>query len=158
MPDPALLPLLLLAPLLCVVGYFDLRYMRIPNVLSIVALLLFGVCVVVAPPDDLQMRVAAGAAVFALGFLGFAFGLLGGGDVKILACLVLFIPFAGLPDFARHFAWALSIGIAALLLLRQVPALRRSSWRGFAERRGYPMGISIAAAGIGHTALAMVAT
>lgn len=161
MPDlpvpSALLPLILLAPVLLAVGYFDLRYMRIPNALSLVALAIFALCTALAPPDDLLFRLGAAAAVFALGFVAFALGLLGGGDVKILACLVLFVPVAGLAHFAQHFALALSLGITVLLALRRVPALQRSDWRGFSERRGFPMGIAIALAGLAYPVLAVTA-
>lgn len=161
MPDlpvpSALLPLILLAPVLLAVGYFDLRYMRIPNALSLIALAIFALCAALAPPDDLMFRLGAAAAVLALGFIAFALGLVGGGDVKILACLVLFVPFAGLAQFAQNFALALSLGITVLLALRRVPALQRSSWRGFSERRGFPMGISIALAGLAYPVLAVTA-
>ena len=64
----------------------DLLTMTIPNRLSIVLLVSF---VAIAPfaglgAYDLAMHLGAGAAVFAACFALFAFGIMGGGDAKIL--------------------------------------------------------------------------
>lgn len=161
MPDGAALaglwPLLMLAPLLCAVAYFDLRYMRIPNALCLISLGLFALACLVAPPTDLTARLVAAAAVFALGFAGFAFGLIGGGDVKMLACLMLFIPAAGVVGFAQIFALALAVGIAGLLALRAIPRLRAANWAGLSDQHGYPMGISISLAGLAYPLWAILA-
>ncbi|TMV67782.1 hypothetical protein FGG78_31750, partial [Thioclava sp. BHET1] len=47
------LPLLMLAPVLLIVAYCDLRHMRIPNMLSLIALGLFALCALMLPPADL---------------------------------------------------------------------------------------------------------
>ena len=158
MPEPVpiatLAPLVLLAPLLCTVAYFDLRYMRIPNWLSLLALAAFALACLFAPPVDLGPRLIAAGAVFLLGFAAFALGLIGGGDVKILACLILFIPVPGLIGFARLFALSLAIGIAGLTLLRAIRPLREIGWLGLSEQRGFPMGISIALAGLAYPLVA----
>lgn len=143
-------PLFLLAPLLCAVAYFDLRYMRIPNWLSLLALATFALACLIAPPEDLGPRLLAGGSVFLLGFAAFALGLIGGGDVKILSCLTLFIPASGLAGFAQLFALSLAVGIVGLTLLRAIRPLRHIGWLGLAEQRGFPMGISIAMAGLAY--------
>lgn len=153
MPDAAVLPILATAPLLVAVAYFDLRYMRIPNAISLLAVALFAAFSLILPPDDLMQRLAAAAAVLGIGFLAFALRLFGGGDVKILASLVLFVPISGLNDFAMLLAWGLAVGIALVLALRKLPANWREGWVGLADQRGIPMGVSIAMAGLAYPIL-----
>lgn len=146
--------LVLLTPLLVAVALFDLRYMRIPNAISLLAIALFAVFALIAPPDDLLLRVIAAAVVLGVGFIAFALGLFGGGDVKILASLMLFVPTAGLNAFAIHLACGLTFGIALVLALRKMPAILREGWVGLADQRGIPMGVSIAMAGLAYPILA----
>lgn len=161
MPDPwspTVLPLMLLVPVLLAVGYFDLRYMRIPNGLALLSLALFAACAPFLPADELQLRLTVALCVLVAGFLAFAFNLFGGGDAKMLACLALFIPATTYPAFLQLFAVALAFGMLAVLAIRRIPAARRSSWRGLAEMRGFPMGVSIALAGILHPIALAAAT
>ena len=149
-PFATIAPLVLIAPLLCAVAYFDLRYMRIPNGLSLLALVAFALVCLFAPPEDLGLRVLAAGSVFLLGLAAFAFGLVGGGDVKIFASLLLFVPFSGMIGFAQLFALSLAVGIAGLTLLRAIRPLRQIGWLGLSDQRGFPMGISIALAGLSY--------
>ena len=66
----SVLPILLTVPVLVLVAYCDLRFMRIPNVLSILLVVLFVGSSLVFPPNDLLMRVSVAAAVFGLGDRG----------------------------------------------------------------------------------------
>ena len=141
-------PLMLLAPILLAVGYFDLRYMRIPNVLSIIAVALFAVSVLVATPDDLVARLLVAGAVFAIGFTGFCFRILGGGDVKILSALMLFIPLHDLIIFANVFSVSMMVGIIAILSVRRMPFASQTGWKAISASTRFPMGISIGFAGI----------
>jgi len=141
-------PLMLLAPVLLAVMYFDLRYMRIPNVLSIVAVALFAVSALVNTPDDLVARLVVAGAVFAIGFAGFCFRILGGGDVKILSALLLFIPLQDLTIFANVFSASLMLGIIAILSVRRMPFAGGTSWKSISASTRFPMGISIGFAGI----------
>lgn len=149
----ALVPLVLLAPVLIAAAYFDLRDMRIPNWLSLLALALFLVSAAVAPPADLGGRVLAAGVVFVLGFTAFAFRLLGGGDVKLLSVLMLFIPSAGLLTFARLFSAALLLGVLIVVAMRRLPAAQRLAWKTFAAPGRLPAGLPIAMAGLGFAAL-----
>jgi prepilin peptidase CpaA len=88
----------------------------------------------------LAADVAAAAAVFLLGAVGFRFGLVGGGDVKLLAAAALWLGAAALMPFLT--ATALAGGaLAAAFLLRAL--LRRD-----AGKVALPYGIAIAAGGI----------
>jgi prepilin peptidase CpaA len=147
MPE-ALWPLVALAPILLFAGASDLRHMRIPNALSLAALALFALCATATPPADLLARLLTAGVVFALGFAAFCLRLFGGGDVKLLAALMLFVPTALLPLFGLIFSAALLAGIALLLALRRIPALNRVGWRSLARGNHFPMGISIALAGL----------
>ncbi|KAB2883633.1 MAG: hypothetical protein F9K34_11265 [Albidovulum sp.] len=149
-----LMPLVLVAPIFLWGAWSDLRRMRIPNAVSIIAVAVFVATAVVAPPEDLGLRVAAAAAVFALGFVTYLFGLFGGGDVKMLSALVLFVPVPTLALFAYVFSAAMLAGMAAILLLRRLPAAQRLGWKSISGSTGFPMGLSIAMAGLAHPAAA----
>ncbi|MDG4647341.1 prepilin peptidase [Roseibacterium sp. SDUM158017] len=145
-----LTPLLLLAPALVAVAYCDLRYMKIPNALVMGALALFVVTAPMLGWSELGARVAAGASVLAVGFVLFAMRLFGGGDVKMMAALMLFVPSQTYTLFGLGFSAAMMAGIGIVLALRTVPALAGSSWVGLQQRGTFPMGISIAMTGLAH--------
>lgn len=152
----SLVPLILISPILIAVAYCDLRFMRIPNVLSVMILASFVISSLIYPPDDLFARFAVAAAVFALGFAGFCFRMLGGGDVKILSALMLLVPLHSLTLFAYIFSAAMLVGIATILTLRRLPLAAGHRWKSISGSTRFPMGISIALAGVVHP-LAMVA-
>ena len=141
--------------LLVMAGVSDLCSLRIPNWLtaSLAAAFpplawLFGHHV------DWWSHLAAGSAVFAAAAVLFAFRLMGGGDVKLLAAVALWtglgrlLPFLALTAmiggvFALG-ALALRshvVQVALLAILRQLPAVAQ-------EKAKIPYGVPIAAAGI----------
>jgi prepilin peptidase CpaA len=64
----------------------------------------------------MAIQSAAGIGVFAVCYLFFALGQMGGGDVKLLGALALWIPFDRLPALVVVMAvigWMLTIGMAA---------------------------------------------
>lgn len=147
--SPDLLPLVLVAPLLVAMGYCDLKAMRIPNRLVIAMVVLF---VLIAPfalaPIDIFWRLLAAGIVLLVSTVGFVFGILAGGDVKGLSALILFVP----PDqhivFAFIFSAAMLSGLSGVLLLRRGLADPDASWAVLADSQGFPMGVSIALAGL----------
>lgn len=151
-----MIPLLLIAPLLVAVAYSDLSRMRIPNLLSLVALAVFGLAALISPPDDLVARVSVAGTVFVLGFGAFCLGLFGGGDVKMLAALLLFVPVPTMPLFGLVFSASMLAGIAIVLGLRRIPAAHRLGWKSISGSTGFPMGLSIAMAGLLHPAAAFL--
>lgn len=152
-----LLPLVLIAPLLAWGAWSDLTRMKIPNALSLAAMAVFAAAAAVAPPDDLLPRLAIAAAVLAIGFGSYVFGLFGGGDVKMLSALLLFVPVSTLPLFAYVFSASMVAGITVVLALRRLPAARRPGWKSVSGSTGFPMGLAIAMAGIAHPAAAALA-
>ena len=101
------------------------RY-RIPNtiVYAIVAMFAVGAIFNFAWPA-IVWPVLAGVAMFLLGAGLFAFGLFGGGDVKLIAAMALWTGFADLPRFLLIMGAA--GGLIGLVLLlkrrRQQPAM-----------------------------------
>jgi prepilin peptidase CpaA len=88
------------AAILTVAAYCDVRSRRIPNALAVavaglglVRLLLTG------DPVAALWTLAAAAAVLFIGFLFFAFRLVGGGDAKLLAAAALLVGAHDLPAF-----------------------------------------------------------
>lgn len=146
-----LIPLLLLGPVLVAAAYCDLRHMRIPNALSLIALAIFALS---APfflgVDALAARVAVAAAVLVVGFVCFALGLLGGGDVKIFSALLLFVPTETMSLFLLLFSAAMILGMALMPVLRAVPGAAETGWVSLRRDAKFPMGISIALSGLAH--------
>lgn len=140
--------LLILAPVLAIVAYCDLRYMRIPNALSLIAIAVFVVVSVIAPPADLWPRVAVAGIVLALGLTAFAFRMIGGGDVKFLSAMMLSVPTSGLLIFANVFSASMLAGIVFVLGMRRIPATQGWGWKTFGGSQKFPMGISIALSGL----------
>lgn len=145
-------PLLLIAPLLIAAAYCDLRFMRIPNSISLILVAVFVVAALLYPPPDVLTRLTAASIVFGLGFTAFGFHLIGAGDVKLLSALVLFIPANGLILFANLFSASLLIGVASILLLRRSRFAGAPGWKSLSGSRKFPMGISIALAGLAFPA------
>jgi prepilin peptidase CpaA len=145
-----LIPLILLAPVLIAVAYFDLRYMRIPNALALIAIALFLAMTPFLAWPEVGIRLLAAATTLVIGFALFAMGLFGGGDAKMMAALMLFVPSQTLVLFGYGFSFAMIAGIALILLLRAMPVLAGSTWVSLQQRGTFPMGISIAMAGLLH--------
>ncbi|MCB2134340.1 MAG: prepilin peptidase [Rhodobacteraceae bacterium] len=144
----SVVPLVLIAPLMVAVAYCDMRFMRIPNAISLLMVAVFGLCSLVLPMPDLAPRLTAAALVFAVGFVAFCFRLFGGGDVKVLAALVLFVPSENLAQFSYIFSVSMILGVAAILTMRRLPFAGGESWKALSGSTKFPMGISIALAGL----------
>ena len=144
----ALLPLLLLSPVLLAVAWFDLRYLRIPNWLVLTALALYVATIPFIGWEEAALRLLAGAVVLALGTVSFAFRLFGGGDVKMLAALMLFVPSQGYVLFGYTFAASMLLGISLILLMRRTPGVRDLNLASMKAVGAFPMGVSIAGSGL----------
>lgn len=82
---------------LIVAGAGDVMTMRIPNFLPVVLSAVFFVCAfsIGFSQFDLWLHIATGLCFLSAGFALFSFGLIGGGDAKILAAAALWF---GFPD------------------------------------------------------------
>ena len=160
MPDPATLLqtgcLISLAVLLVAAAWQDLRTLHIVNGLSIAIAALFcvwalaGLSAGVYSVTNLALAVGCAVALFLLGAAAFAVGLLGGGDVKLLASVGLFAGPALVVDLLL--VMAVSGGVLGAAVLAGVP-LGPVSGQGGATLRGrlrarMPYGPAISAGGL----------
>jgi len=84
---------------LIVAAYGDICRRRIPNELAIaIAILGLARMIIAGEPSAALWTLAAGAAVLFTGFLVFWRGLIGGGDAKLLAAVVLLVGYHELAD------------------------------------------------------------
>ncbi|MDQ2089693.1 prepilin peptidase [Marimonas arenosa] len=150
------MPLLFTAPLLVVMAASDVRHMRIPNWLVLAMIVVFAA---VAPfylsGEEIVMRVAVAGGVLLVGIVAFTFRIVAGGDVKALAALMLFVP-AGATSIAYFgftFSAAMVLGMIFMLTLRRAFSSPESSFLSLSIDAGYPMGLSIALAGLAFPAV-----
>ena len=97
----------------------DLKSRRIYNWLTLsiaLAAPLYWWSSGLAPWPGIAIQIAAGFGVFAVCYLFFVLGQMGGGDVKLLGALALWIPFDRLPALVVMMViigWLLTMGMAA---------------------------------------------
>lgn len=138
----------LLAALLCAVIVCDVRWMRLPNGLAMLFLIVFAATVAWnLSLDVLGWRIGVALLILLGGMAANAARLIGG-DVKILAVLVLFIPSGELLSFAYTLCLSMIASILGLLVLRRILAQPESQWRGLRVGERFPFGISIGLAGL----------
>jgi prepilin peptidase CpaA len=145
--------------ILAIIAYGDVRTRRIPNVLAFS----IGALGLVRMIFDLDLMTAihtieASAAVFAVAFVLFWRGMLGGGDAKLIAATALLIGDHDLVDFL--FLMGVCGGVLALAILAR-DELRLQRWyssrsvrarpaqaadRTAAMRSTVPYGVAIASA------------
>lgn len=126
-------------------AYSDLRELRIPNSLVLVAVFLFIIC---APFSieigEIVTRLIIGSLCLMIGFIAFSFNLFGAGDAKLLTLTGVFVPSDLLPAFGFSLGIFILFCGAILLALRRVPALSRSEWRGLSPGEKFPLAVAIA--------------
>src|ERR1051325_9245854 len=84
---------------LLAIAYSDIRRRLIPNELAIaVAMLGLARLLLAAEPMAVLWTFAAAAVVLLIGFVCFARGWVGAGDVKLLAAVVLLVGYREVPD------------------------------------------------------------
>lgn len=133
----------------------DLFTMKIPNKISLalVAAFVLAAAYIGLSPELAAKHVGVAVAVLAVGFILFAFNLLGGGDAKLMAAGALWMG----PDHIMFFIAYLTIfgGLlsAAVLVYRKfipVSGELLPAWavKLHAAGTGIPYGIAIAASGL----------
>ena len=149
------LSLLILFPaLMAYAAASDLLTMTIPNKLSLglfagfIVLAFFGNLTL----EALTLHVAAGAVVLAVGFVFFARGWVGGGDVKLAAVTSLWLGFGNLVDYLFIASLGGGLLTLAVLVARSAPLpVFALGWR-WLERirmaRKVPYGIALAASAL----------
>lgn len=136
-------------------GAMDLFTMTIPNRISIVLVVAFGVAAAMTGIGwaGLANHIGAGLLMLCVGIGMFALGWLGGGDAKLLAATALWIGFDYLVPYLLVAGIAGGLLAIAILLYRSIMPplwLARQAWalRLHASRGGIPYGIALAAAGL----------
>ena len=133
---------ILLAVLLLMAAWTDIKTRTISNELNAtIALLAIVFWFVIGEPlPDIALRVGVAVGVFAL-FAGlFMLRMMGGGDVKMIAALALWLPINAL--FVMLTVMALAGGVITVVLLI------RQRWRPNAGRPEIPYGVAIAIGGL----------
>jgi len=156
LPDLATLSqtvcLIALAGLLITAAWQDLRTLHIGNGLSVaIAVLFVGWAVIglIAGSYTLEafgLSIACAGGMFAVGMAAFAAGILGGGDVKLLAAVGLFAGPAGMLDLML--VTALAGGLLGIAVLTGAPIGPVSPPGEAALRRRLPYGPAIAVGGL----------
>lgn len=143
-----IITLYLLFCMLAVLWFDTTRYI-IPNWLNASLLVLYPVAVYLAPTSvDWQHALLGTAIVFAVGYLIFAKGWMGGGDVKLIVVCSLWVGWAGLLDFVVLFAILGGVLSVALYAGRKaMPYLKLQKLpRILQDKQPVPYGIAIALA------------
>ena len=121
----AQLLLAILALLLLYAAGTDLRARIIGNRLNIAIAVLapaYWWAIGLSPWPDMAMQIALGLCVFGFFAALFALGMMGGGDVKMLAALALWLPLGGIVKLIvvmSLLGGVLTLGVVALYRLRK---------------------------------------
>jgi prepilin peptidase CpaA len=137
------IPIVILAVMLVIAATGDIRSRRIPNKLNLAIALLavpFWVLSGYALWPDITAQVALGVGAFLLFALLFQLGMMGGGDVKLLAALALWLPLASLVKLVV--IMSLAGGVLTLLMLVRHKATKSEG------KLEVPYGVAIAFAGM----------
>ena len=130
--------------------YFDVTRFIIPNWLVGGLLLLYPLAVLLAPFHiHWQMALGAMLCSFAVGYVIFALNLMGGGDVKLIIVLSLWVGWEKLASFGFYFALLGGVMSLAIIIIRKVlPHLtsKRPLPRVFRDKEPVPYGLAIAGA------------
>ena len=133
----------LLAPLLLAASWTDIRAREIPNGLNLAIALLaipFWWASGLALWPDVALQIGVAALVFAIFALAFALGMMGGGDVKMLGALALWLPWESV--LALLVIMSLAGGVLTLAMM-----IRKRLARAEGQIE-IPYGVAIAFAGI----------
>lgn len=139
---------------LAVAACWDVVAFRIPNALPLALVVLFPLAVALAPaPVAVGWHVAAAILVFVIGAGLFALGMLGGGDVKLMAAASLWLGMNSLALFLVVVSLAGAVLTMVLLVLRALPLHHAMAGWGIQvpvlrSRAGIPYGVAIAFGGV----------
>ncbi|HEX4302661.1 MAG TPA: prepilin peptidase [Rhizomicrobium sp.] len=147
-----LLVLIVLPVLLALAAGWDIASFTIPNFLQLALIASFAVFILATgmAPAVIGGHLLAGFLGLVVGFTLFALGYIGGGDAKLFACVVLWLGFTNLVDYAVVASIMGGALTLAILGLRQLPlplALTRQGWilRLHDAKGGIPYGVALAA-------------
>jgi len=143
-----IVPLILLIAMLAVI-YFDATRFIIPNWLVGGLLLLYPLAVYISSaPVAWQTDLLGMLGAFAIGYVIFALRLMGGGDVKLIIVLSLWVGVTKLADFGFYFALLGGVMSLVILILRKImPHITSKKLpRVLRDKEPVPYGLAIAGA------------
>ena len=162
------LVLFVMPALLAASAGWDMASYTIPNFLPTAFIVVFVAFALTSgmAPAAIGVHALAGLAGLAMGFALFAFGLIGGGDAKLFAVIVLWLGFRDLLDYTLMtsvFGGALALALIGLRNLPIPSALSGQGWlmRLLDPRSGIPYGVALAAGALvilPHTEIFRLAT
>jgi len=134
--------LIVLSVLLIVVAVGDIRTRIIPNWLNgAIALLAIPFWFALGlGPQAILIQIGLSCTVLAVFAACFAIGMMGGGDVKLLAALALWLPFGNMLSLLVWMALAGGVLTLVMLVLKRI--------RKTTERLEVPYGVAISAAAL----------
>ena len=141
-----LLPLAAASPVLILAAAGDLRHLRISNRLMLGLAAVFLLTAPLLPLAETGQRLLAASIVFALCFALFCGRVLAGGDVKMMALAMLFVPFSELAAFGWSFSAAMLTVPLALTMLVRIEAAAWRNWASLQTPGRMPMGAAISLA------------
>jgi prepilin peptidase CpaA len=138
--------------LLAIAAYSDIRTFRIPNVL-VGAIAALGILRLVVLGNPAVAIFAVGVAVlfFLIGCLLFTRGIVGGGDVKLLAATILLVRYGDLFEFFVIMSVVGAVLSIAVIVIHNYLPLYAGPWLGSrlaTARLPVPYGVAISVAGI----------
>jgi prepilin peptidase CpaA len=98
----------------------DVRFYTIPNRIPVIIVVAFAVAAFVMPSSFVIGGVVTGMAAFVVGGLLFGFGLMGGGDAKLMAA----VAFWSGPSLIARFALVMALAGLALAIFLLTPGRR----------------------------------
>ena len=133
-----------MAVLMALIAWHDLKALRIPNWSVLAVLGLFFVTGLWGLPLDVfAWRLLHGVIVLVLGFglYTVAGGHIGGGDIKMIAALTPFVPGAHLGFVLLVFVGLSFAGLLVHRLVRAYLGGRTTGWAALDQRRFFPVGL-----------------
>jgi len=136
-------------------AYSDLKSYTLPNFISLILVAGFALIMMILQPplSAIGWHVGVGAILFVVGFILFATGLFGGGDVKVIAALGLWLGPMNVLSFLTLMAIFGGVLALALLIFRKIEIpqnwLENSAIAGLhSKKEGIPYGVAIALAAL----------
>lgn len=126
--------------------WYDVTRYTIPNWLIGSLLVLYPVAVFLGPAGvDWPMAIVAMVITFAVGFGVYAMRWMGGGDIKLISVLALWVGLKGLPDFVVLFALLGGVFSILVLVARKIePHLPlKNTPKLFQKNAPIPYGVAI---------------
>jgi prepilin peptidase CpaA len=145
--------------ILLAAGVNDLSHYRIPNMLPVMLAGLFVIAAMASPYHSVDWLNYLGAFVLVLvvGMGLWRFGILGAGDVKLLAAAAFWVGLRALPDFLLWVGLSGAAIVVLLLVVRRMVVWIGAGWsvigrmelpRVLVTGEGIPYGVAIAAGGL----------